>query len=402
VRTTWSREEGGPPELSVALLRGLALVCAGPKCEAAYRVAEQRSAAASLGSSARWKSAREQLGARDLYLMTVRDETDVQPRDTMISGVPEVALGLTLGVPESSLRVFAALPPEDATRLAAALPGGGAALLGRLKPGGPLYLRLGVDGRAAAAWLEASPLGSMIARLREEMKAAGGDLDRDLLSNLRPGVVLSVDLAPNVDLSRAMVFDPRQVNPFQHFTLEAAARVVDPARMRAALKTAAALAPRFGATVEARKPQWKVAGAPGALKARDIMIYQARYALGEGLAWALDGDTLVAGAGREGVIEDLLSRGDAAADPQAFPPLLRAALLAEPGSALALDLEPLTEEIRALPPEAFGTGPTAFSARAMAQNLLDPLSRLRAAVQVRPAEGGAQIDAAIELRGNGL
>jgi hypothetical protein len=390
-RTAWARAEGAAPMVTLLLHRGLALVCGGEKCGVLFDAIETRAPASALAASERWMTARERLGERDVYVLARRAAAD----GWMVE-VNEVAAGLSLTTSEASLRVVAALAPAATARLAGALPGGGGELFARLGPGAPIYLRAGADARAVAGWLDATMFGGTIQRLRVEMKAAGADLDGDLLANMAPGAVAAVDLAPTVDLSRAFVFDPRRTNPFQHFSLQAAARVKDPARARSALRAATKLAPRFGATIEERKPALKVAGPAAGKGANDTMIYRARYALGEGLSFALAGESLFAGGGREDAVDELMSRG--AADAQVLPERARAALLAQPGAAFFLDMEPLANTIRALPQEAFGTGPTAFTARSMAENLLTPVSRWRLVAELRPVEGGAQFDAWLELR----
>jgi hypothetical protein len=168
-------------------------------------------------------------------------------------------------------------------------------------------------------------------------------------------------------------------DPFRLVHLAAVARVRDPQGLRAGLERLARSGPALGVKVAARP---LAGGSPS---------WSARIGGGQ-LAWALDGDRLLL-AGGSGRLEALRS-GRGGWKP---PTAASGEALASGGAGAVLDFGSLVRSFRALPPEAFGTGPDGFVLRSLADRFLEPASHLAAAslrLEVLPA--AARIDLEIE------
>jgi hypothetical protein len=62
-----------------------------------------------------------------------------------------------------------------------------------------------------------------------------------------------------------------------------------------------------------------------------------------------------------------------------------------------LDFSALAADVHALPDSAYGTGPQVFVARSLVGQLLDPVQRLRARLELRPTATGALVDLSVSL-----
>jgi hypothetical protein len=98
------------------------------------------------------------------------------------------------------------------------------------------------------------------------------------------------------------------------------------------------------------------------------------------IAWTVDreGSRVIAAGGAPGRLDALRARLAGAGEGFAPPTeAARAALSGGLGGA-AIDVARLVASVRALPPEAFGTGPSGFVLRSMVNRLVDPAERLLA------------------------
>ncbi|MHB8878216.1 MAG: hypothetical protein ACYC8T_31355, partial [Myxococcaceae bacterium] len=191
------------------------------------------------------------------------------------------------------------------------------------------------------------------------------DFKAEVLDNLKPGATVALSVAPEVKLGAGMPeLDVRRTNPFRYAHLTGIAEVVDAARGAATLDKLPAIAPRFGAKIEAQER-------PGQ------KVFLTSYAQGEGVHFAGVGNRVVAGAPQPR-LQDLLLRlrKPADASPGAISdPALRASLDGH-GAAAVLDLRRLAEAVKELPSEAWGIG--GFAYKATTVRWLDATDDLRA------------------------
>lgn len=206
---------------------------------------------------------------------------------------------------------------------------------------------------------------------------AGLDVKNEVLGNLKPGGVLSLSLSPVVNLAAGLPMDPRRANPLRTLHLVAAAGVKDAAKAQATLEKLPAAAPGLGAQVTAEDR--------GGQK-----VFATEYSKGEGLHFALVGDTLVAG----GPMPRLLDAVTAVKAGSGTAPIEDEALRKELGTEVftfVIDLRKLAEQVKALPSSAWGVG--GFAIKATTVRWLDAASDLRAITgSVHPKEGALQTE----------
>lgn len=377
------RDASAPAALAYAVAGRYALVATGSGAAAAVAAAAAVEEGRSLWRAAPWGEARSALGAGHAALAFA------PARSPALAEIPAARDGAALGVRASSgslsVRLWLPLAPDRAAGWAAlAGPGPEAARAAGLEearlvaPDAALALRWGGD--LSALWRRAHPW--LPARLARALDRAGLDLDRELLSALAPGAALSLSLAPTFTLAEFSSPSPdlRRADPFRLLALEVAARVREPARVRAFSARVAQAAPRFGARVAARGSTWTLS-----------------YGRGQ-LGWSLQGERLLVagGPGRLEELERRVARGSGGY--QAPGAAARAALSGGVGGAV-LDVARLVESVQALPDEAYGTGPNAFVMRSLADRFLEPASRLLAAtVRFDLLPGGAVFDLEVEGR----
>ncbi|HZY03027.1 MAG TPA: hypothetical protein VFF02_05970, partial [Anaeromyxobacteraceae bacterium] len=306
-----------------------------------------------------------------------------------LAGTPPARDGAALGVRASSgslsVRLWLRLAPDRAPGWAA-LAGAGpeAARAAGLEearlvaPDAVLAVRWGGD--LPALWRRAHPF--LPARLERALATAGLDLESELLSALAPGAALTLSVAPSFTLAEFSSSSPdlRRADPFRLVRLEIAARVRDPARVRAFSARVAKVAPRFGARVAARGTGWTLG-----------------YGRGQ-LGWSIQGQRLLV-AGGPGRLEQLERRVQSSSGGYQAPSAASRAALAGGVGGAVLDVGHLLDSVQALPDEAYGTGPNAFVMRSLADRLLEPASRVLAAtVRFDLLPGGALFDLEIEGR----
>jgi hypothetical protein len=280
---------------------------------------------------------------------------------------------LAIGVAAEAgiLRMAAVTQLEPSTASALAGEGSAQALVRALAPEAPLVLRW--DG-------DPSALGRLLAaRLPEAdrrwLADRGFDPQRDLVDLLAPGAAASISLSPRFDLSD---FSPVAVraDPLRLATFELAAEVKDEA---AAARALARLPALVAALVEPVGKPLPATVDPSGRAGRIPM------ASGE-LAWRLEGRRLRLAGGPPGALEELLARR------AGFAPPTRDAAAALSGGLGGGVLLPrrLARSVRALPEEAFGTGPYGFVVRGIVDRYLEALEAVEA-VSVRAELSGAAL-----------
>jgi len=199
--------------------------------------------------------------------------------------------------------------------------------------------------------------------MAEQLKAAGIDVRADILEAVKPGALLTLSLAPNVQLGAGMpAFDIRRTNPFRFINLSGIVEAVDPAKLPALTAKLPALGPVIGARITPTPQNGRT-------------LYLTYYQAGEGVHFGHEGKYLAAGA-PVNRLEALLDRAktppDAAQGTFAGSPA-RAAL-EQQGIAVSVDLQRLAAGVKALPPEAWPLG--GFPIKAATERWLDAASDL--------------------------
>jgi hypothetical protein len=214
------------------------------------------------------------------------------------------------------------------------------------------------------------------------LKDAGFDV-KSVLSNLEPGAVMGISLAGTFSFSAggAPSLNVRRSNPFRIVHVVAAARVADAHRAQAVLEALPELAPKVGAQV-----------APS--DAGGQRVWVTTYRMGEGVDFALAGNTLVAAAPLSRLQEALgRASGGHRPGPLADPALRQA--LEKDALGFALDLHRLADSVAALPDSAWGTG--GFAMKPTTLRWFQATSDLRAVTGAVSARDGA-VHAELTLR----
>jgi hypothetical protein len=412
-----SQGQGGfDDRIALSLFRGYLILARSPDPASLIAAVGVREAKDSLAQSPALARARQELGPQDLIGL-VAQESRIAARRLGASLPGEAAIGLSVD-PAGGLRL----------RLAQGLDAGALTVLHTLLPPGAVAA-LPIPKDAIDARIKVAPgqlpallervwvLGAAVSRLRDELRQKGVDLDQDLFAALEPGVALSLGLSAHANLGRSIdpaLLDLRARSPFDLVRLVATARTRKAGQVQKALAALVELLPAHGATVERLAPA-RASGAPR-FQGCSGDGWMLRYPGGEGLEIGLVAPDLSAcrfgsaagtatapasaaaplPAGSEAL---LYMTGGGGGDQAAL-----AAALATPAPApgdaaieLQLDLSLLTEAIHALPDSAYGTGPQVFVARSLVSQLLDPVQRLRARVELRPSPRGATLDLAVSL-----
>lgn len=366
------RVPGAPaPALAWAVVERTAILCAGPAGPAAVAEAAALPAAESMAESAAWKAARTALGASVSVLGWIPPGSPTAERLWPIRD--GVAFGLSASAGRLGARAALLLGAREASFRALAASGEGAKLVRRLDPAAQLAARF--DGDFATLGRKLVPV--VPAPERARLAAKGIDLERDLFGVLAPGGALSLSLAPRLDVpgltGAAVRADPLRAVEFEALLPVKDAQAAEAASARLALAT------------RARR------GADGVLRVRTPS--------GE-IAWRVDGAAkrLAAAGGRPGRLDALLARL-AGSDGWRAPTDAAASALEGGLGGAAADPARVAAAVRALPEEAFGTGPSGFVMRSLVDRLVEPVSRL-AAVSFRAdlAEGALVLALEVEAR----
>lgn len=369
---------GGPPAVAFLTVGRTVLVTTGPDGPARLAAAAALPEASSLLRSPPFAAARAALGPSPVALAFA------PPGSPALARLPLARDGAALGLSGSSSRLAARaallLPPERGAAWKAALaPAPTAAMeLPELPADAFLVARLSGDPAALLRrLLAASPAAA------EALARAGLDRERDLLAPLAPGAAAALVLAPTFEVATVSrgAAELGARDPFRAAQLALALSVKDEAQARAALERLARAAPALGVRSE---PVTRAG--------------RAAYRFTHGAAAvevALDGRRLLLGGG-PGRLEALLAGAGAGY----APPTEDARAALGPGAnGAVLDLGQLVKSFRALPPEAYGSGPDAFVMRSLAERVVDPAARLAAAaLRLELSEAAAVLDLVVDAR----
>jgi hypothetical protein len=393
-------EAGAPPALSyfISVADRTALAAWGPGSAEAVARAATRPAAESLAEADEWKAARAALG--DRYAAVAYSARGT----TLPLGGLALGHGVALGASADATAARVAV-----VLLSAPGPGGFEGLVGRGAPPARVE-RLDPEGALALRWdgdfaeLGRRLVPRMSAQDRSWLGAHGFDLQRDLFDQLAPGGAAVVSLTPSLALTGLDEVQLR-ADPLRLVRFELVGEVKDEDQARAALERlrvlAAALAePTRRAVAPAPQPAKKpMAGRAPRVREAAAAPSPAPPAAppdrvvtpsGE-IAWRLAGTRLAMAGGPPGALDQLLARLDGAGRGFAAPTPAAAAALAGGLGGAVLDTQRLVERVRALPDEAFGTGPTGFVVRSVVDRVLEPAARLSAVSAHAELQGRALV-----------
>jgi hypothetical protein len=212
---------------------------------------------------------------------------------------------------------------------------------------------------------------------------AGFDLQSEVLSNLKPGAVAAISVAPTATFSEPPELDVRRTNPFRFVHLVALAAVKDASKAEQVLNKLPALAPHLGAKVEPAQH-------------RGHKVFMTSYGQGQGVDFAQVGDKVVIAAPVQR-LDDALARLAKGSGSGSGPPVdadLLQTLKGRPVAAV-LYVPSLAQSIRALPSSAWGIG--GFAIKATTIRWLDAIDDLRAVTAAVYAKDGA-LEVEVDLR----
>lgn len=327
---------------SVRLAYGLAgdWLVAGEGLEAVAAVGEAiaRQESDSLSATRAFELARERQGeGRTVWgwMPPERRRSRLPNRNLLAGGY---SYGITLGEDaiEGRLRI-----PRGTLELsvlqAAANQVAGSELLPYLAGGDFLVSRVGGDPFALQPLLR-----TLFPSTFRQLRRAGIDPAKEILSHLQPGIVWGISLAPEPNLSAGLPVEPdlSTTNPFHFVQTALVAKVKDPELAAAMLEKIAGAGDRLRMEVATQEVE-------------GVKVYSATYAAGDGLTWALWEDKLLV-AGGTGAFDALLARVRGQGEAPGRTGL--GELFAAGASAAHLDVPRLVQQLRDIPSSSFGIG----------------------------------------------
>lgn len=353
----WRRGAGEPALLAVATVERTALLSAGPGGPEALRAALALDPALSLEKSPSWQRARAALGDGGALLLFVPPGAGPLP-----GGLPSEGLAAGLSATARSLRLVAAalLGPQETRFRPLAGPGPGRADPTALDPATVVALRLSASPAATLRLAASSLPGGRAAEPLERLAEA-----------LDPPLDVGLALSPRADVA-GLIAARGMIEPLRVVRVE----VVAPVR------AGAALAPLLDELA-------KGAGGGGQGGRWRIPAGQAEVEV------TLAGPRLLLTAGPAGGLDALVARGAG----QGWKPPTPAAAAALAGGlgGLVIDGDRLVSGVKALPPEAFGTGPDAVVARSLAEKLTAPGGGGTASLRADLPAGALRLSLDLEL-----
>jgi hypothetical protein len=369
-----------PAALSYVIVERTALVAPGAAGPALVGDAAALGPERALAASPAFGVARDAVG--EAAAATVY----VPARSPFLDGLWMVKDGLALGLGagDGRLRARTAVLLGDREPSVRALQGDGAAarLAARLAPDAALVLRW--DGDPAALGKKLLPM--LPARERARLASRGVDPQTDLFDALAPGGAVALSLSPAFGIE-GLSWETLRADPLRLVSVEAALPVRAGAEERLA-RAAEALAPPAGARGRRARESSEP---PGATVRRTTPS-------GE-IAWTVGAGRLVVAGGAAGKLEALLARLGGEGDGFEAPtPTADGALEGGLGGGV-LATGRLVSSVRALAPEAFGTGPSGFVMRSVVDRIVDPAARLSAiSLEAELAPGALVVAVEVEAR----
>ena len=282
-------------------------------------------------------------------------------------------------IEERAVTVRADAPwPDSKASLAALDPKGDESLAGWLPQDAFFVARYrGDPAQLDGAWPYL--VGGQVTRAVQQ---AGFNMKTEVLDNLKPGMVMALSLAPNVNLGSGLPeLDLRRTNPFRFVNLVVLAQTQDAAKAQASLDKVPALAPGFGAKVEA-------------VDLNGQKAYLTSYRAGEGAHFALTKEGRLVLAAPRSRLESSLAALAQPAGPGPVSEDLKS-VGKDAAVVVLLDLRRLSDAVKALPSAAWGIG--GFAIKATTVRWLDATDDLRA-VTMSLSRKDKALQAEISLR----
>jgi hypothetical protein len=362
----WRRAAGEPALLAATAVEGCALVSAGPDGPAAVKAALALDPSLSLAQSPAWQRARAALGDAAPVLVFVPPGAVAVPGSPAADGL---AAGLSATARSVRLVAVALLGAGEPRFRPLAGPGPGRGGATSLEPATVLAARISASPAAALALLAPRPAAG---QQPDALQRLAGALALPALAEaLEPPIEVGLALAPDADVGAALAA-PGELEPLRLFHAELAAGVKAGARLEPVLDELAKAAGGAG-----KGGRWRIPAGKAEV------------------AVALAGQRLLVAAGPAGRIEPLVARG-AGLGWKAPTPAAAEALAGGLGG-LVLDGANLVKAVKALPPEAFGSGPDAVVARSLAEKLTAPGTGGTVSLRADLPAGALRLTVEVEL-----
>lgn len=337
---TWSSGTPNTPTLTLGVRDGHALVSAGTRSAETVTAALARTRAESMAAEPRFEAIARRFAGAVAFAWIPQGSELVKASKLLPYGF---GAALQAGPRDLKLRFELPLTDDQLASFGSLSKADGVELIKALDPDAFFAARIGGELDKIGPLLETLTPTFLLRTL----KRGGIDLRGDILANLKPGVALSLRLAPTAELGTIPQLDPRRTNPFKYLHLSALAQPKDAAKASETLGKIAAIAPRFGTQITERELE-------------GTKVYVATYHLGEGASFA-GTDTHVLVSGGPGRMDALMERLKSGQGLEIADGAAKQAMERE-GFVFFIDLVRLVASIDALPDSAYGVGGFAIKA----------------------------------------